>query len=114
VRDLEVVLPEQVHSRRVEVELVDQEHVRGYSLDGLGDVARLLVVRGGQVLGELTLLCPVERGVEGGEPDRGGRRSGGLRGGLGQDRRAREREAAGETGGDGREDSTRGGLRALT
>ena len=72
VRHLEVVVPEQVDGdvARHVVELVDEQHVRAGALDDLGDRRGLGVVRRRQVRDQLARHGPVERGVEGLEPDR--------------------------------------------
>jgi hypothetical protein len=66
---LKVVVAEQVGRLRGVVELVDQQHVRPVALDDLGDLAGLRVVRCRQVGDELAGGAPVERGVEGREPN---------------------------------------------
>src|SRR5699024_3149285 len=98
------------HTLLVVVELVDQQHVGAHVLDDLGDVAGLLTVGGGQLLGEGALFGAFQGGVEGGQAylarprwigDRrrlraeGGR---GHQGGSGQDEGGGRGDTAGSVG----------------
>lgn len=88
----------------VVVELVDQQHIRPLALDDLGDRPGLLVIGRGEVLSELPLGRPVQRGVERGEPDTGLRAPGRLRrcrrgeGGGGRGEQGNRREGGGDGG----------------
>ena len=68
LRHLEVVGPEQVRGHGVEVELVDQQHLRPGPLDDLRDRCRLGIAGRREVGAELTRKIPVERSIEGREP----------------------------------------------
>lgn len=75
VRDLKVVRAKQVDCRAagIVVELVDEQDIGIYTLDGFRDVGCLGVVWGGKVVDELTGCLSVEAGVEGGDREGIGR-----------------------------------------